>query len=638
MNLLIIGVILCALWWFFFRKKRASKIDLRKRSEDIVVPVVESNELKYNLTSNNYPLYDESKSNWYREVNVPFFWERKTHVQGEMTGKYYGEYLPNVNDQPIYHITIYEATIHPINSDKCSCINGEKIFCEGIHKHEEGDFADFEKPVFFDKSQLPEKFTLLLPNDQLEYKIDINGLTMYNVQYLRHLHQKENKEVFGTVKCVVKGYFSDVIEEKRLQREYKPLAEQVSQPSFPNAIPQGNPLGPKPSGNHVFEDGGNTGSSNIFRAGLGSRQLSNGNWEKKNSYIRNGNTRNSNTGNKYADTGISWVFVLLALIFLLIIIPGLKFLIPIIAVILLLTLVPGKIWEWFFKIIGFLYLASIVGLIGWTVFNSFQKNLAPLIEIPKYIVASPTIKPAPKPVMEESINNNNRDTVLRFSKEWKDYSGAEYSGSYYIFKSDYQKSKSNKNALFGSNQRANYNFIVHKIKEFDQNKLDGVYKMFDSLATARNLTRLQFASMVMAFVQDYNYSLILPQECDPTIYSDYFVKNYLTKNNGSCIPNEPFGLLTPLETIATSNADCDTRTLLIYTILSKYGYDLVMLSSDLYGHSLIGINLPYYGSNYFIYGNTKYALVETTAPAARPAYIPSEIANRNNWYISLKSK
>ena len=633
MNLLIIGVILCALWWFFFRKKRAPKIDFRKRSEDIVVPVVESNELKYNLTSNNYPLYDESKSNWYREVSVPFFWERKTHVQGEMTGKYYGEYLPNVNDQSIYHITIYEAKIRPINSDKCSCINVEKTYCEGIHKHDEGDFADFEKPVFFDKSQLPEKFTLLFPNDQLEYRIDINGLTMYNVQYLRHLHQKDNKEVFGTVKCVVKGYFSDIIEENRLYREYKPLTEKVLQPSFPNAIPQGNPSVPKSSGIHVFEDGGNTGGSNSFRAALGSSLSSNGNWEKKILY-----SGSSSTGNNYADTGISWIFVLLALLLLLIIIPGLKFLIPIIAIILLFTLVPGKIWAWFFKIIGLLYLASIVGLIGWTIFNSLQENIAPLIEIPKYIVASPTVKPAPQQVIEKSVNNNTSDTIFRFSKEWKDYSGAAYSGTYYIYKSDYQRSKNNKHSLFGSNQRSNYNFIVHKIKEFDQDKLDGVYEMFDSLATARNLTRLQFASMIMAFVQDYNYSLILPQECDPTMYSDYFVKNYLTKNNGSCIPNEPFGLMTPLETIATSNADCDTRTLLIYTILSKYGYDLVMLSSDLYGHSLIGINLPYYGSNYFIYGNTKYALVETTAPAARPAYIPNEIANMNNWYISLKSK
>ncbi len=633
MNLLIIGLILFALWWFFFRKKKPTKRDFRMNSEDVPVPAVENNGSRYNLTSNSYPLYDESKLNWYREVSVPFFWERKTHILGEMIGKYYGEYLPNANDQPIYHITIYEAIIRPLSSDKCTCINGEKVFCEGIHKHDEGDFANLGKPVFFDRSQLPEKFALLFPNDRREYMIDINGLTMYNVEYLRNLHQKDNKEVFGTIKCIVNGYFSDVIEEKRFQREYKPLAEQVQHPSFPNAIPPNNPSKLNPSGIPVFDDGGNAGNSDGFRTGSHSGSSSGRNWEKT-----FWSTGNGNAGNNYADTGISWIFVLLALLFLLIIIPGLKFLIPIIAIILLFTLIPGKVWEWFFNIIGLLYFAFVVGLIGWTVFNAFQKNIAPLIEIPKYIVASPTVKPAPQPIMEESVNNNNRDTLLKFSKEWRDYSGSEYTGDYYIFKSDYEKSKNNKHSLFGSNQRSNYNFIVHKIKEFDQNKLGGVYKMFDSLATKRKLTNLQFATMVIAFVQDYNYSLILPQECDPNVYSDYFVKNYLTKNNGLCIPNEPFGLMTPLETIATSNADCDTRTLLIYTILSKYGYDLVMLSSDLYGHSLIGINLPYYGSNYFTYGNTKYALVETTVPAARPAYIPNEIANMNNWYISLKSK
>lgn len=633
MNLLIIGVILFVTWWFFFRKKKAARIDLPKKSEDIPVPVVENNRSKYNITSNSYPLYDERKSNWYREVSVPFFWERKTYILGQMIGKYYGEYLPNVNDQPIYHITIYEATICPLNSDKCNCITGEKTYCEGIHKHDEGDFSNLEKPVFFDKSQLPEKFTLLSPNDQLEYQIDMYGFTMYNVEYLRNLHQKDNKEVFGTIKCVVKGYFSDVVEEKKFQREYKPTEEQIQHPSFPNAIPPTNPSNQNPSGAHIFENSGNSGSSSGFRTGSASNSSSSGNSANKLSFTYQGNA-----GNNYAETGTSWIFVLLGLLVILIIIPGLKFLIPIIAIILLFTLVPGKIWDWFFNIIGLLYFAFVLGLIGWTIFNTFQKNIAPLIEIPKYIVASPTVKPTPKPIMEESVNNNNRDTILKFSKEWKDYSGAEYTGNYYIFKSDYERSKNNKYTLFESNQRGNYNFIVHKIKEFDQDKLGGVYKMFDSLATKRKLTGLQFASMVIAFVQDYNYSLILPQECDPNVYSDYFVKNYLIKNGGLCIPNEPFGLMTPLETIATSNADCDTRTLLIYTILSKYGYDLVMLSSDLYGHSIIGINLPYYGSNYYTFGNRKYALVETTVRAARPAYIPSEIANMNNWYISLKSK
>jgi hypothetical protein len=85
------------------------------------------------------------------------------------------------------------------------------------------------------------------------------------------------------------------------------------------------------------------------------------------------------------------------------------------------------------------------------------------------------------------------------------------------------------------------------------------------------------------------------------------------------------------------NGDCDTRTLLIYTMLSHYGYDVAMLSSEYYSHSLIGINLPYNGRAY-TYNTQRYVLWETTAPGIKPGILPNEISNLNYWRISLKSK
>ena len=89
--------------------------------------------------------------------------------------------------------------------------------------------------------------------------------------------------------------------------------------------------------------------------------------------------------------------------------------------------------------------------------------------------------------------------------------------------------------------------------------------------------------------------------------------------------------------MATLQGDCDTRTLLLYTILAHYGYDVVLMSSEFYNHSLIGINLPYEGVSY-TYNNQRYILWETTNTNIKPGILPNEISNINYWRISLKSK
>jgi hypothetical protein len=89
--------------------------------------------------------------------------------------------------------------------------------------------------------------------------------------------------------------------------------------------------------------------------------------------------------------------------------------------------------------------------------------------------------------------------------------------------------------------------------------------------------------------------------------------------------------------MANLKGDCDTRTLFLYTILSHYGYDVALLSSEYYNHSLIGINLPYDGISY-LYKSQRYVLWETTAANIRPGSLPNEISNINYWRISLKSK
>jgi len=163
-----------------------------------------------------------------------------------------------------------------------------------------------------------------------------------------------------------------------------------------------------------------------------------------------------------------------------------------------------------------------------------------------------------------------------------------------------------------------------------------LYQLLDSVKAKNNLSAEKFAECVVAMVQDIPYAVVLPKGCDPSLYADKFISHYLVSANARCDGYEKFGINTPVEFLATLNGDCDTRTLLLYTVLSHYDYDIALLSSEYYSHSIIGINLPFDGTAY-TYQDKRYILWETTS-LIKPGILPNEIANLDYWRISLKSK
>ena len=230
------------------------------------------------------------------------------------------------------------------------------------------------------------------------------------------------------------------------------------------------------------------------------------------------------------------------------------------------------------------------------------------------------------------------DTLISHFRSWRDYDNNLYEGSYFVKLSSYQNAKSfKKNLQIIGNSPDEYDKILFSLKENDKAQINGLYQLFDSLKIKNQLGSILFAKMVVSFVQDIPYTLVLTENCDPNLYSDNFIKEYLSSNGAKCDGYQKFGINTPVEFLASLKGDCDTRTLLLYTILSHYNYDIALFSSEVYGHSIIGINLPMEGLSYN-FQNRKYILWETTAPNMKPGILPTEISNTNNWRISLKSK
>ena len=215
--------------------------------------------------------------------------------------------------------------------------------------------------------------------------------------------------------------------------------------------------------------------------------------------------------------------------------------------------------------------------------------------------------------------------------KWRDYDNRSYSADIKFKYGDYIKSINNRNKLsFKINGETG---VYRKMHEFDNTKFDLIYQELEKIRNSNNLNRINFAETIVSMVQSIPYSYIFPMSCQsPLIPSKY--RNDI-ENGQLCMGNIKNGVATPLEFFYNKKGDCDTRTVLLYTMLKRFGYDVVILNSNLYWHSIIGINLPAYGDFKLINGK-KYFFWETTNTGWVLGDLPPGNKDISKWYLALK--
>ncbi|MEP5610969.1 MAG: hypothetical protein ABJP45_01905 [Cyclobacteriaceae bacterium] len=150
--------------------------------------------------------------------------------------------------------------------------------------------------------------------------------------------------------------------------------------------------------------------------------------------------------------------------------------------------------------------------------------------------------------------------------------------------------------------------------------------LVDSLSTIsreKQLTRSALAEMIVTFVQDIPYSYVLNIDC-----TDY------ETGDKPCIGNIALGLLSPYEFIHSLYGDCDTRAVLMYTLLEELGFDPMIVVSNQYAHAMLALNIPASGDHLTHRGNNYY-FWETTAKGWPIGMLPPSTNNVNYWEIAL---
>lgn len=183
---------------------------------------------------------------------------------------------------------------------------------------------------------------------------------------------------------------------------------------------------------------------------------------------------------------------------------------------------------------------------------------------------------------------------------------------------------------------AYFNELYGELYANDTKKLDSIVDIFKQKIRVKRLSPIKSAEMVTTFIQEIPYFLVHDLDCKTVVEtsnSDFMVQ-YHTENK-PCLPNIPGGVQSPYEFAHNLMGDCDTRSLLGYTILKKLEIPCSVWVSEAYGHSVLGVGLPIGNGTYKQINGIKHYPTELTTKGFRLGMIAPEQQNMSNWDITL---
>jgi hypothetical protein len=284
------------------------------------------------------------------------------------------------------------------------------------------------------------------------------------------------------------------------------------------------------------------------------------------------------------------------------------------------------------RLIPFLLLLFI----GFSIYAAFKSSgKSPIVKRdlrPSSDSVRMTKNPLPK-------DDSNPDTLINQFITWKGYDSTKYSITLSVLANDVRSSVVIHDNIELSGLATTLNPVYEYLERSDQSKMERAYAAFDSIKKANNLSEASFAKMVVSCIQSIPYYLVVDKSCDADNYNDEFVYRYLMEcNKDCCIGNEKFGIRSPVEFISDLKGDCDTRALIIYSILKKFNYKVALISSEYYKHAMVAVSFEnedgINGLSMNI-NNHNYYLWETTSAGFQPGQVPDANRNLSYWAIAL---
>jgi hypothetical protein len=179
--------------------------------------------------------------------------------------------------------------------------------------------------------------------------------------------------------------------------------------------------------------------------------------------------------------------------------------------------------------------------------------------------------------------------------------------------------------------------VYANLATHDMAVLESMITSYKELAKAKQLNYMECMQMVISSIQAIPYTFVLPGESSCGDFLNQIPPDDCRAKPFpyGCCDGVNKGIYAPVEFVVKRTGDCDTRSLLAYTILKNMGYDVAVMVSYEEEHSVLGVNVPQQQGD-GKRGNkgeaNRYFLWELTAYGP----VLGQRIDGNDWFIALK--
>lgn len=279
-------------------------------------------------------------------------------------------------------------------------------------------------------------------------------------------------------------------------------------------------------------------------------------------------------------------------------------------------------------VVGLLMLLAVLA-VGASLFGNLRNLIPEPEDGDESSVRLREVRPVPNPDFPDSIYFHEIN--------WEDFVENHYTGEYSTTLRQVTQSHNFHTALADMEVPEDvvryWRGVYQLLSRNDGKKMDSLTTFFKNRADSLSLNPAQQAEMVVSFIQQIPYYLVHEGTCDQAVEDgNDFVVSY-HRQGKPCVPNAVAGVQSPYEFIHDLRGDCDTRTLMAWTILSAMDIPSSVWISQTYGHSVLGVGVPAGGNNYKTVHGIRHFAVELTAEGYRLGMISPDQTDMDNWQV-----
>ena len=238
---------------------------------------------------------------------------------------------------------------------------------------------------------------------------------------------------------------------------------------------------------------------------------------------------------------------------------------------------------------------------------------------------------------QDTLSPQPWNYLVDHNVEWSDFLPRDYQSHYTTSTLMYEDSRRLHSKWSNAIVQDEFEFWHDLYGDFfnqDDKKLDSLVAFFNNERMTRGLNVVETAEMVTTFIQEIPYVLIHDGSCAEASSQGGFIQEYHSEGK-PCLENVVAGVQSPYEFIHDLKGDCDTRSLLGYSILTKMGIASSVWVSREYGHSILGVAVPVNSSNFKKVNGMRHFAVELTAKGFRIGMISPDHTDMDNWNVVL---